>query len=278
MAHAPGRGMAPFCRHRTIPGCPDAYRQCSARSNPRLMRGAPSRRTAAAARPRPCEGSIGGTVEAARRTLLVWAARRASGEDRALRSIVCRHRDGRESSGEDELTPRGVRVPTPSSGSERSGGVWRPARPDAAWRQFVLIGRFPAVLMPTSDAPQGHILTRCAACRRNEQRPSRGLDRARGLDRGRILRRDFDKMKPSASVHAPPTPHTTHLTQPPDSTRSGSGYEAQASMQWPHTASEPPRARRRRGHLYPVLLRASALLRCGHSRTSHERPGQPHGQ
>ena len=58
-AHAPGRGMAPFCRHRTIPGCPDAYRRCYARSNPRLMRGAPSKRTAAAARPRPCEGSIG---------------------------------------------------------------------------------------------------------------------------------------------------------------------------------------------------------------------------
>ena len=38
MAHAPGRGMAPFCRHRTIPGCPDAYRRLSARYNPRLMR------------------------------------------------------------------------------------------------------------------------------------------------------------------------------------------------------------------------------------------------
>ena len=49
-AHAPGRGMAPFCRHRTIPGCYDAYRQCSTRSNPRLMRGAPPRRTAACAR------------------------------------------------------------------------------------------------------------------------------------------------------------------------------------------------------------------------------------
>ena len=75
-------------------------------------------------------------------------------------------------------------------------------------------------------------------------RGRRAASTVRGLDRGRILRRDFDKMKPSASVHAPPTPHTTHLTQPPDSTRSGSGYEAQASMQWPHTASEPPRARR----------------------------------
>ena len=39
-----------------IPGSPDAYRRCSARTNPRLVRGAPSERTAAAARPRPCEG------------------------------------------------------------------------------------------------------------------------------------------------------------------------------------------------------------------------------
>ena len=53
MAHAPGRGMAPFCRHRTIPGCPDAYRRCCARSNPRLMRCAPPRRTAACARRPP---------------------------------------------------------------------------------------------------------------------------------------------------------------------------------------------------------------------------------
>ena len=50
MAHAPGRGMAPFCSHRTIPGCTDAYRRCSARSDPRLMRGAPPRPTAACAR------------------------------------------------------------------------------------------------------------------------------------------------------------------------------------------------------------------------------------
>ena len=213
----------------------------------------------------------------ARRPLLVWAARRASGEDRALRSIVCRHQDSRESSGEDEFAPRGVRPPTPSSGSGPARSPKMGPRAYAAWRQFVLVGRALALLMPTDDAPQGPILAWCAACRRNEPRPPRGLDRAR-VDRGRILRRDFDKMKPSASVHAPPTPHTTHLTQPPDSTRSGSGYEAQASMQWPHTASEPPRAWRRRGHLYPVLLRASALLRCGHLRASHERPGQPHGQ
>ena len=57
--------------------------------------------------------------------------------------------------------------------------MWRPARPAAAWRQFVLIGRFPAVLMPTNNATQGPILAWCAARRRNEPRPLRGLDRAR---------------------------------------------------------------------------------------------------
>ena len=39
MACAPGRGMAPVRAHRTIPGRPDGYRRCSARTNPRLVRG-----------------------------------------------------------------------------------------------------------------------------------------------------------------------------------------------------------------------------------------------
>ena len=39
----------------------------------------------------------------------------------------------------------------------------------------------------------------------------------------RFASRLFDKTKPYASIHAPLTPHTTHLTQPTDSTRSGSG-------------------------------------------------------
>ena len=56
---------------------------------------------------------------AAHRLRFVWAARRASGEEWALRSFDCRHQDSRGSSGEDKLTPRGVRPRTPSSGSER---------------------------------------------------------------------------------------------------------------------------------------------------------------
>ena len=63
-AHAPGRGMAPFCRLRTIPGCPDAYRRFSARYNPRLMRGGPPRRTEACARRPPRTGGSrsGGSI------------------------------------------------------------------------------------------------------------------------------------------------------------------------------------------------------------------------
>ena len=61
-AHAPGRVMAPFCRHRTIPGYPDAYRQCSTRSSPRLMRGAPPRRTAACTRRPLRHGSDRGSL------------------------------------------------------------------------------------------------------------------------------------------------------------------------------------------------------------------------
>ena len=72
---------------------------------------------------------------------------------------------------------------------KRTGGVWRPARPDAAWRQFVLIGRFPAVLMPTNGAPQGTILAWCAARRRNELRPPRGLDGARARSEARFASR-----------------------------------------------------------------------------------------
>ena len=41
--------MAPVRAHRTIPGCPDAYKRCSARNNPRLVRAVPHRRTAACA-------------------------------------------------------------------------------------------------------------------------------------------------------------------------------------------------------------------------------------
>ena len=98
------------------------------------------------------------TVEAARRPLFVSSARRAPGEDMALRSIACRHQDSRESSDEHELAPCRVRARRPPHASGPLGaGRWR-GRPDAARREFVLSGRFPAVPMPTNNAPQGPIL------------------------------------------------------------------------------------------------------------------------
>ena len=85
MAHAPGRGMAPFCRHRTIPGCPDAYRRCSARSNPRLMRGAPSKCTAAAAR--RCSSAGGVTARDASHLELACVSRGYNGAGSAYPSL-----------------------------------------------------------------------------------------------------------------------------------------------------------------------------------------------
>ena len=62
MASAAGRRAVRVRPLRTIPGCPDAYKRCSARPYPHPVRGAPSKRTAAAARPRWCKGSIGGSI------------------------------------------------------------------------------------------------------------------------------------------------------------------------------------------------------------------------
>jgi len=85
MAHAPGNVMAPFCRHRTIPGCPDAYRRCSARSNPRLMRGAPSKCTAAAAR--RCSSAGGVTARDASHLELACVSRGYNGAGSAYPSL-----------------------------------------------------------------------------------------------------------------------------------------------------------------------------------------------
>ena len=95
---------------------------------------------------------------AAHRPRFVWAARNASSEDWTLHSTACRHQDSQESSGDDKMAPYRVRARAPSSGSERSGCVWRRTRPDAAWQHFVVIGRFLAVLMPTGGDVQGKIL------------------------------------------------------------------------------------------------------------------------
>ena len=163
------------------------------------------------------------TVEDARRPRLVCAARRASGEEWALRSFDCRHQDSRGSSGEDKLTPRGVRPRTPSSGSERfrsrveAHAVGRgmapfcrrrtiPGCPDA-YRQCY--------------AKYSPRLMRCAPPRRTEacaRRPP-STTRSSGLD----LRCDIVKTRPSSSTHTPATSHTTQTAHSADRTRSSSG-------------------------------------------------------
>ena len=130
----------------------------------------------------PCVAEV-----AAHRPRFVCAARRAPSEDCSLRSTVCRHQDSRESSDEHELAPCRVRARRPPHASGPLGaGRWR-GHPDAARREFVLSGRFPAVPMPTNNAPQGPILAWRAARRPDQQRPPRGLDRApdRALARSR---------------------------------------------------------------------------------------------
>ena len=178
-----------------------------------------------------------------------------------MRSIVCRHQDGRESSGEDELTPRGVRAPTPSSGSERSGGVWRPARPDAAWRQFVLIGRFPAVLMPTNGAPQGTILAWCAARRRNELRPPRGLDGARARSEARFaicVATLIKRTLPPLSTHHPPV---TPLISPSLPTAQGLAQAEKPKPAW--SGPSQPKSLHGRGDGEATSIRSScAPARC----------------
>ena len=173
MASAAGRRAVRVRPLRTIPGCPHAYRRYSLRPYPLLTRGAPPRPTAAAARPRPCPRSSPRTVEAAQRPRFVSTARRAPGEDRALRSIICRHQYSRESSDEHELAPcRGrARRPPHASGPARSPKVG--PRAWTVWRQFVVILRALALLMPTNGAPQGTILAWCAPCRTDEPRPVR---------------------------------------------------------------------------------------------------------
>ena len=132
----------------------------------------------------PCVAEV-----AAHRPRFVCAARRAPSEDCSLRSTVCRHQDSRESSDEHELAPcRGrARRPPHASGPARSQKVG--PRAWTVWRQFVVILRALALLMPTNGAPQGTVLAWCAARRRNELRPPRGLDGARARSEARFASR-----------------------------------------------------------------------------------------
>ena len=189
---------------------------------------------------------------------MVWAARRASGEDRALRSIVCRHRDGRESSGEDELTPRGVRARRPPHASGPLGaGRWR-GRPDAAWRQFVLIGRFPAVLMPTTGAPQGTILAWCAPCRTDEPRPVRSDLCDTRLGGSICVATLIKRTLPPLSTHHPPV---TPLISPSLPTAQGLAQAEKPKPAW--SGPSQPKSLHGRGDGEATSIRSScAPARC----------------
>ena len=144
--------------------------------------------------------------------------------------------------------------------------MWRPARPDAAWRQFVLIGRFPAVLMPTNGAPQGTILAWCAPCRTDEPRPVRSdLCDTRHTARRLDLRRDFDKTNPSASVHAPPTRHTTHF-KPSLPTAQGLAQAEKPKPAW--SGPSQPKSLHGRGDGEATSIRSS----CARQRAASLRP------
>ena len=189
-----------------------------------------------------------------------------------MRSIICRHQYSRESSDEHELAPcRGrARRPPHASGPARSPKVG--PRAWTVWRQFVVILRALARLMPTNGAPQGTILAWCAPCRTDEPRPVRSDLCDTRLD----LRRDFDKPRPSASArHQPPI---TPLSRP--TLLTGQGL-AQAEKPKPACSLAPHSSRastgeERRIDLHPVLLRAGVLPRPDKLRASRERPAKLH--
>ena len=181
----------------------------------------------------------------------------------ALRSIVCRHQDSRESSDEHELAPCRVRLPTPSSGSERSGGVWRPARPDAAWRQFVLIGRFPAVLMPTNGAPQGTILAWCAPCLTDEPRPVRSDLCDTRLGGSICVATLIKRTLPPLSTHHPPV---TPLISPSLPTAQGLAQAEKPKPAW--SGPSQPKSLHGRGDGEATSIRSS----CARQRAASLRP------
>ena len=143
----------------------------------------------------------------------------------------------------------------------RSGGVWKTTRPDAAWRHFVLIGRFPALLMPTDGASQGPILAWCAARRRNELRPPRGLDRARarsaigGAIRVATL---IKRTLPPLSTHHPPV---TPLISPSLPTAQGLAQAEKPKPAW--SGPSQPKSLHGRGDGEATSIRSScAPARC----------------
>ena len=199
-------------------------------------------------------------VEAARRPRFVLMARRAPGEDRALRSIICRHQYSRESSDEHELAPcRGrARRPPHASGPARSPKVG--PRAWTVWRQFVVILRALARLMPTNGAPQGIILAWCAPCRTDEPRPVRSdlcdtrLDRRCSICVATLITRTL----PPLSTHHPPV---TPLISPSLPTAQGLAQAEKPKPAW--SGPSQPKSLHGRGDGEATSIRSScAPARC----------------
>ena len=136
--------------------------------------------------------------------------------------------------------------------------MWRPARPAAAWRQFVLIGRFPAVLMPTNGAPQGTILAWCAPCRTDEPRPVRSDLCDTRLGGSICVATLIKRTLPPLSTHHPPV---TPLISPSLPTAQGLAQAEKPKPAW--SGPSQPKSLHGRGDGEATSIRSScAPARC----------------
>ena len=127
------------------------------------------------------------------------------------------------------------------------------------WRQFVVILRALARLMPTNGAPQGTILAWCAARRRNDLRPPRGLDGARARSEARFASRHMIKrgLLP-LPTHQPPLTPLRRLTLP---TEQGLAQAEKPKPAW--SGPSQPKSLHGRGDGEATSIRSScAPARC----------------
>ena len=146
-----------------------------------------------------------------------------------MRSIICRHQYSRESSDEHERAPcRGrARRPPHASGPARSPKVG--PRAWTVWRQFVVILRALARLMPTNGAPQGTILAWCAPCRTDEPRPVRSDLCDTRLGGSICVATLIKRTLPPLSTHHPPV---TPLISPSLPTAQGLAQAEKPKPAW----------------------------------------------
>ena len=192
-----------------------------------------------------------------------------------MRSIICRHQDSRESSDEHELAPcRGrARRPPHASGPARSPKVG--PRAWTVWRQFVVILRALARLMPTNGAPQGTILAWCAPCRTDEPRPVRSDLCDTRLGGSICVATLIKRTLPPLSTHHPPV---TPLISPSLPTAQGLAQAEKPKPAW--GGPSQPKSLHGRGDGEATSIRTScapyllggpakvkSLLRTGRTRT-----------